>query len=190
MFKTIKVQIKGITPTVQHNGQLADPLNKWSKMIKEVTGKRKKTEEDLAELQRLEWFGGLYIEDGKIGWPGDNIEALIRSAAKMSKQGKDVQRGLLCDGFAPLEYEGPRDLDALFADDRFRMVNSVRVGASRVMRTRPQFPIWSLSFDLLYLADQLNEKDIRGFLDTAGTYVGLSDRRPKWGRFEVVKFEA
>ena len=190
MYEKVSVTIKGLTPTCMHNGQLADPLNKWSKMIKELTAKgKKKTDADIAEIQRLEWFGGLYVEDGAIGWPSDNIEAMIRSAAKMSKQGKDVQRGLLCEGFSRLDYDGPKDLDALFADDRFRMVNSVRVGQSRVIRTRPQFPVWSLSFEILYLEDQLNLKDVRSFLDTAGMYVALSDRRPKFGKFEVVKFE-
>lgn len=198
MYEQISVKIKGITPTCQHNGQLADPLNKWSKAMKAITGKgKKKTDEDIAELSRLEWMGSLYADGvspglvitGQIGWPGDNLEALIRSAAKATKQGKDVQRGILVDGFFPMEYAGPKDIDKLFADERFRMVNGVKVGAARVMRTRPMFPEWSLEFVIDYLPNQLNKADIEGFIEYAGINVALSDRRPKYGRYEVVEFK-
>jgi hypothetical protein len=198
MYEQIRVKIKGITPTCQHNGQLADPLNKWSKAMKAITGKgKKKTDEDIAELSRLEWMGSLYADgtepglvvSGRIGWPGDNLEALIRSAAKATKQGKDVQRGILVDGFFPMEYDGPKDIDKLFTDERFRMVNGVKVGASRVMRTRPAFPTWSLEFTIDYLPNQLNKSDIEGFMEYAAINVALSDRRPKYGRFEVVQFD-
>jgi hypothetical protein len=198
MYEQIKVKIKGITPTCQHNGQLADPLNKWSKAMKAITGKgAKKTDDDIAEIARLEWMGSLYTDEsapglkvvGNIGWPGDNLEALIRSAAKATKQGKDVQRGILVDGFFPMDYDGPKDIDALFDDDRFRMVNGVKVKASRIIRTRPMFPEWSLSFVIDYLSSQLNKSDIEGFMEYAAINVALSDRRPKYGRFEVVSFE-
>lgn len=187
MYEKLSVEIKGLTPTVMHNGQLSNPLNKWVKAIKLLTGKgKKKTDADIAEIMRLEWMGGLYVdEQHRPCWPGENIAAMIKVAARATKQGKDVERGLQIGGLWPLKYEGPKDLDVLFADERFSMVNSVKVNNSRVIRCRPQFPNWSLEFDLEYLPDQLNPADIKGFIEYAGIYVALSDRRPQWGRFEV-----
>lgn len=188
MYETLRVEINGLTPTLMHNGQLSDPLNEWSKAIKSISAKgKKKTEADIAEMQRLEWMGGLYTdEDGEVCWPGQNIQAMIRTAAKATKQGKDVQRGLQCGGNWKLKHDGPKDMERLFADQRYRLTNSVKVGQARVIRCRPRFPVWSLKFELEYLPDQLNKADIRTFLDYSGVYVALSDWRPYWGRFEVV----
>ena len=42
MYRQLSLTIVGTTPLVMHNGQSADSLNKYSKMLKEVAGKRKK----------------------------------------------------------------------------------------------------------------------------------------------------
>jgi hypothetical protein len=39
------------------------------------------------------------------------------------------------------------------------------------------------------LPNQLNKSDIEGFMEYAAINVALSDRRPKYGRFEVVEFK-
>jgi len=50
MYKKLKFHIKGVSPLIMHNGELVDPENKWAKLIKEITPKKKKTEEDLVLL--------------------------------------------------------------------------------------------------------------------------------------------
>jgi len=42
-----------------HNGQLADPMNRFTKAIKEITGKRKKSDSDHMEISHLEFLGSL-----------------------------------------------------------------------------------------------------------------------------------
>jgi len=41
-YSQVKLKLTGISPLIVHNGQLADPLNRFSKLMKAVTGKRKK----------------------------------------------------------------------------------------------------------------------------------------------------
>lgn len=188
MYETMKVRVRGLTPTVMHNGQLADPLNKWTKEIKKLTAKKnKKTDDDLAEIQRLEWFGGLYVDEAQRPcWPGENLEAMIRAAARLTRKGKDVERGVIVDGLFPVIHDGPNTLDDLFANDNFRLTKRVVVKGSSVMRTRPVFRNWELEFDVKYDPSQVNRTDVEEWLRTAFSDIGLSDWRPKYGRAEVV----
>jgi hypothetical protein len=187
-FTEIELNIVGVAPTVMHNGQLADPLNRFAKALKAITGKRKKTDDDYEEMARLEFLGGLYVDtNGNPCWPGECIESMFKSAARMSKLGKQVERGLWCNGDWPLAYKGPKDADALWADERFRLtVGAKNPGSgSRIMRTRPIFRDWSLSFVIQFDPECLNESQVREFCETAGKYVGLSDFRPRYGRFAL-----
>ena len=187
-FQELSISIKGVSPTLMHNGQLADPLNKFAKALKVVTSKRKKTDDDHEEMARLEFLGSLYVTgDGKPCWPGECIETMFKQAARMSKLGKQVERGLWCDGDWPLDYKGPKDADSLWADERFRFTCGVKNpgSGSRVMRTRPIFRDWGLSFVVQFDPECLNESQVREFAETAGKYVGLSDFRPRYGRFQV-----
>jgi hypothetical protein len=60
-LKQLEISIRGVSPLLMHNGQTADPLNTFSKQLKAVSGKRKKTEEDYAEMSRIEWHAALYV---------------------------------------------------------------------------------------------------------------------------------
>jgi len=191
-YETMGVRIRGLVPTIMHNGQLADPMNQWARAIKEITSKRKKTAEDLAELMRLEWYGGLYVDDrGAPCWPGENIEAMLKTAAKTEKMGKQVDKGLRCNGNWPLIYDGPKTADELWAlDPKYRFSKLVRVGQVKVMRTRPIFSEWELKCELLWNPSKFNAKDLEGWLAIAGDEVGLSDWQRKYGLFEVVDVSA
>jgi len=63
-IQEVKVRLEGLTPIMMHNGQLADPLNKFVKAAKPYSSKRGKTEEDYAVLAYIEWWGGLYTAPG------------------------------------------------------------------------------------------------------------------------------
>ena len=78
---TVNVRLEGHQPLIIHNSQLANPLNKWSKLMKDVTSKRKKTDADLLELQRLEFMGGMYFDDlVGVYVPGQWFEATVVAA--------------------------------------------------------------------------------------------------------------
>lgn len=179
--------ITGTKPLLMHNSQLSDPLNRWAREMKKLSGKRTKTDEDHLELARLEFFGGLYFDDdlGPV-MPSQNLEAAITDGAKRTKQGKNVGRGLfITDLVTPIVYAGPRDLDALWGDGESEYVHraSVKVGTSRVMRTRPIFRQWVLEADGFFDDQIFNLETVEQILTDAGSYAGLGDWRPRFGTF-------
>lgn len=187
MYKKIEFSISGLTPTIMHNGRLANPLDQFSKLIKEVSGKKKKTDEDYERMARLEWEASFYLDDqGRPCWPGENIERMIVDAAKKSKQGPSAKAGLYCDGLFPVKYSGPTDLESLWADEQFRICVGVKVNNSKVMRTRPIFHRWAMDFVVDFMPDVVSEKEVRQWVELAGNIIGLSEWRPKYGKFEVV----
>lgn len=181
----VTITITGTTPLLMHNGQLADKLNPWTKQRAQVTSKKKKTDDDEMEVRRLEFLGSLYTADG-IGpyVPGENIARALRDAATITKQGRDVVRGLfVTTDVCPLAYRGPRDPDALWADENFRNVAPVKQQMSRIIRCRPQFREWRVAADAILDTNVLDLEDLKRITDTAGTMVGLGDWRPRYGRF-------
>jgi hypothetical protein len=186
MYLTMGIHIKGTTPTIMHNSRLANPVDPVTQAIKEISGKRKKTDTDLIEMSRLEFLGGLYLnEDHEPCWPGENIEAMLIEAAKKDKLGRAFRAGLLSNGLWPLEYVGPKNPDELWKNRNFVDVRPVRVQSSRIMRTRPIFREWQLNFEIQFLPELISKKSIVQAIEVAGFGVGLSDFRPKYGKFIV-----
>lgn len=187
MYESLKYHIRGLTPTLMHNGRLSNPLDPFAKAIKEFSGKRKKTDADHHAMAKLEWEGSLYLDaNGHPAWPGENIEAGLCEAAKKLKLGKQFKAGLLSDGVWPLIYDGPKTIAELAADPRFIDTRRVVVKTSSVQRTRPIFHEWELKFTVSFMADMLNAKEIDQVLGIMGTVIGLSDHRPRYGRFEIL----
>jgi hypothetical protein len=172
-----------------HNGRLADPLDPATKALKAISSKRKKTDEDLELMRKLEWFGSLYQGPaGEIGIPADNILALVVAGAKKNKLGKDAASSVReARPFFALKYEGPKAPLALYETPGFCDVRGVRVTTSRVMRARPRFATWSLPVELVIEADVIDVGNVLTALKIAGQVVGLGDYRPRFGRFEVKK---
>ncbi len=52
-MKTATYTIRGTTPMLMHSERLANPFDPLTKEIKAISGKRKKTEDDLLEMARL-----------------------------------------------------------------------------------------------------------------------------------------
>ena len=181
---TLKFKIRGVVPLVQHNGQLADPLNSWTKEVKKISGKRDKTDADYEEMARLEWYGGLYLDNKKPCIPAEVMEACLVTAAKKNKNGKKALAGLFCPNNFLLEYSGPQELKERWEDETCRYATLVRVGMARIMRMRPIFQEWGAEIAIEYDPHQLNENVVTELVATAGD-VGLMERRPRFGRFVV-----
>ena len=182
-----RIAIHGTTPLITHNIRLANPLDPIAKAMKVISAKRKKTEDDYLQLARLEFEGGLYL-DSEVGpyVPGENVEKCIVEGARITKQGKQVERGLfVLDNVVPLVYKGPRTPEALWDDENFRHTAAVRVGQQRVMRTRPIFRDWALDVEAEVDPGLLAPEVLQSILDDAGSMVGIGDHRPRFGRFEA-----
>jgi len=186
MSQIITFKITGIKPLLMQGDALADPLNPITKAHKAVTAKKQKTQEDYEWLAESEWRAGLYFDD-ELGpyIPSFNLEAAITEGARLSKKGKDIERGLeVITDRARLEYEGPRTIKGLW-DARFYDVRSVVVGGKRVMRYRPKFNAWSAQFDVAIDTEILDDHRVIAYVETAGRYCGLGTYRKKFGRFSV-----
>jgi hypothetical protein len=183
----IKVELTGVTPLLCHNISLADPDNPIVQEIATYTAKRKKTEDDRRAIERLEWFGGLYIEDGRPVIPTGNIRKSIIQAGKISKQGTQVTRALqFTDLHVPISYDGPTDLEALYADKVFSNRAAVGISGKRTMRVRPQFTRWAIVANALLLEDVMDPEDLVRVAERAGAAEGLGDNRVNgYGRFKV-----
>lgn len=174
-------------PLVMHNGQMADPLNPHTKKLKSLTGKKKKTDQDLLEIQRVEWEGGLYYDKAVgIYIPAEALEACIFNGAKLSRRGKDFKAACFVKGAKiPLDFDGKgQSLEELWESGNYKDIRGVVVAGRRVMRCRPLFaPTWSVEFEIEY--DDINENDLVSVCGDAGRKAGLCEMRPRFGRFEV-----
>jgi hypothetical protein len=186
MLQTAKYRLTGTSPLKLHNGQLADPLNPWSRALREVTGKKNKTDADYEETYRIEWFGSLYTDEEKrIVIPGRCTSATLINAAKKRKKGMQAKSGLICEVSAIVEYDGPDDLELLWADGRFCERVLMKVHGNGVMRSQPTFFPWATTVVVAYDDSQLNGKEIDIFLQIGGEQVGVCEGRPRFGRYKA-----
>jgi hypothetical protein len=198
-MKTIAVSLKVGTLLV-HNQQLADPQNEYAKALKEITGKKKKNDDDAEEISRREFQGGLYFDE-KLGpyVPDSWIYRMIVEGARKSKMGKEVGPFLEIAEFRiPIVYDGPRTREGLWKDKRFIDRRSVVISGRRVMRTRPRFDNCRLDFTVRIYEGGPGSDVILQALDHASVSIGIGSGRPGSpkgtaapgiGKFSIEKFE-
>lgn len=182
----ISISLTGTSPLLMHNPRMVDPQFDLNRQIKVLTAKRKKTDEDLASIERLEWYGGLYEENGVVVQPTSKVRKCIINAAKISKLGKSIERALSFNTlYVPLVYDGPKGIDAIFAERRFHSRLSVGISGKRVMRVRPQFFPWGMIVSGLFVDDAgMNFDDFERIIELAGVVEGIGDNRVNgYGRF-------
>lgn len=187
-MKTLRVTWKGITPLIMHSCKCVNPLHPIAKELKKYTSKKNKTEEDLNIISDLEWKAGAYWDD-EIGLyiPGENVEATIQNGAKANKKGKDIQKYVdVKDLYIPFNYGENLTLDKLVSKYEYRDTRPMNVQRSKVIRTRPRFDQWNITFTLVYNEDKIDLDTIVNAIEYAGQYVGLCDSRPKYGKFVAI----
>lgn len=184
-----KVTIGG-DAALQHNGQAVDPLNKYAKAMKEITKDkvRKNTEEGIIALGNVEFEASLYLDaKGRVVWPSRVLEAAIAAGAKKTKEGKAALASSFVDTDGVMEYEGgPLSLAKLVASEDHRLTVGVRIQQSRLMRVRPFFKNWKATFEVSVLGEQVNTSTLKTWIENAGSFCGLGDWRPRYGRFELL----
>ena len=206
-----QITIEGLSPIIMHNGQTADPLNQFSRVMKKLSGKRNKTEEDLEEMSTVEWWAGLYLtepaeidENNTVTAPPMSrvtvgahlLDSMIREGARKSKLGKQASAGCIVTGNGKFSYDGPANVNDLAGKPKYAFRVPVKVSTSKVMRTRPIFPVWSCVIDVELDETVIELDQIKTACEMAGKLVGIGDWRPGaprggyYGRFQVVKVEA
>ena len=209
--KQITFHVTGIVPTIMHNGCLANSFHPVTKEIKKFTSRGvRKTENDMQVIAELEWIGSIYSDQkiefsvdkekddrqlsvnckGYPCWPGENIEAAICEAAKNNRKGKDFKISITCDGNFPLIIPGNPTVEDCFYDDQYFDTRLVVIKKNRIARTRPIFHEWGLSFTVSYLPEMINPQSIIDAVTHLGKKIGLSDNRPKFGRFNITEIKS
>jgi hypothetical protein len=191
-MREVSFKVEGVDPgLLMHNIQMADPTNEYVKEIKKISKKRNKSEEELIELARLEFLGGLYLNrKDKPIIPGRVWEAAICNGAKKQKLGKVCKSSVFCHEDSILKYNGPQDINKRVKDPSCRLYSAVSIGTSKVMRCRPLFEGWSATVNLQIDTDQIDVSNVEEALNVSGKVIGICDYRPRYGRFEVLKLGA
>jgi hypothetical protein len=184
--------LEGSGILLMHSDAGVDDRSDVSRQIKAITDKKKKdrTDDDQELHDRLYWERAMYF-DKKIGpfIPAWNVKAMIQKAAGLRRKGKTVERGLVlaAESFA-LSYDGPRKLDAMWKAGRFtdsRSIKNAGPSGGRVMRVRPRFEGWKLECDFFLDPTEIDERDLREYIEYAGHFIGLGDYRKRYGKFTV-----
>lgn len=190
--ETVRCKIIGVTPLLMHQAKhFIDRSSERGREFRELASKKKKTDADYSRLQEMEWRLSIYTNaDGKPIMPGEIIEAMIASAVRKKKAGAKALCAVAVVGDPVVIHEGPKDIDALWKNDRFRDVRGVVVQRARVERCRPRFDAWSLEFDIDINTDLIDKRMVMAAIEEAGNIVGLGDYRPekkdgRFGRFRV-----
>ena len=173
--KKIDVTIKGISALLMHSFPMISPPAGWEKWEPEKQA-------EIAAYRDL--AGELYV-------PAIAIQRCLISAASYSK-GKS--RASLQKQTAACVMVNPERLNLgvkTYAVDSRPVVIAATKG--RIIRHRPRFDEWKLSFEIEYDDGLLSEKELRKIVDDAGSRVGLLDFRPEkkgpFGRFMVTSWK-
>lgn len=184
MYQKLNIKLTGMGPMLMHNGDLANPMNSTAKAMKKITSKRKKVDADHEELAKLEFHGGLYLNQQKeVILPAHLLKACLVAGAKKHREGPAAKAGLIVSENPRLEYDGPQDVEGLWNDESFRHQVMVAIQKNKVLRTRPTFDGWSVSFDVEINPDLIQPEMVTRWAESAGYECGVGDCRPEFGRF-------
>jgi hypothetical protein len=180
----------GTAPLLLHNVQLGDPDNEYVRDIARLNAlKGKITDEQRAERDWLKFRGGLYY-DQDLGpvLPAANVFRSLQQAAALTRNGKDIERGLSIHGeHSPIEYDGPRKPEDMWGDGKSRFVDRrmARVNRAPVVAIRPRFDVWSAVFPFELDEDVMNPQDFAYIAEKAGRMIHVGDYRRFFGAYSV-----
>lgn len=201
-MRQYEVTLKGETSLLLHNDNLewADVMDEWKK--DPANKKNSKAGDDRSPAWR--WIGSLYVDDGILVIPSDNLMTVLREGGTRCPTGKgkktfkaQTQSGIIVDQLAwPLlvdgetieyspiqamienpEYLEHKKLAKSLGFELFAKRAFISLGKKHV-RVRPRFNRWSTVGTMTVVDDQITPEVLQNILTFAGTYSGLGDWRP------------
>ena len=174
MEERFRVVVRGVSPLLMH--RMSNEPNTKSKKSGATYDNDKLAEE------------ALYKDDkGKVCQPALHFEsAMIKSATnyRIPGQGKKTFK----DAFKGGIFVEPSMIKHKFPKWEVDL-QSVVIQRARIIRARPRFDKWELEFTILCIDERITEQTIKDVLSDVGKFAGIGDFRPRFGRFEVIKFE-
>jgi len=184
-MQTYNIKFNYVTPLLMKSTTGVNPLHPLSKQLKDITSKRKKTEEDIEQMMYLDYqLGAYYDEEVGMYLPAEMIEASIREGAKTNRLGEKTKIAVFVnEDKIKLEHDGPKTIEELYALNEFKDVRVVTVNNSKILRCRPRFNRWAIDFTLNFDETIMDPAQLVTAIDIAGKQKGLGDYRPRYGRF-------
>lgn len=171
-IEKINVTIKGTRPLL---------FNKFQEHNAETTKKRgvRPSHDEEAEAS-------LYKnEKGVVCSPSTHIESsMVKSSTDFTMKGKKTYKDAIKSGVI-IE----PDLIPHQNQKWETFTTPVVIQRARVMKARGLMKEWKLSFIINILDERLNSQTIKEILENSGKFIGIGDWRPKYGLFEIEKFE-
>lgn len=156
----------------------------------------KTAKQDPLEKEQATWREKAYYEDdGMVYLPGENIHECMKEAAKYwgqkipgegNKTYTDViAKAVICEN---MNLGIHRDSEQLipFGKSVNGNPSKGKKSGSKVYKIRPLVRPWGGTFRLHVFDARLSTDVLRVILTYAGTFIGLCDWRPSFGRFELV----
>lgn len=171
---SVKCRIRGIAPLLQPRFAVEDNPEDKVKRKQKVFSSKDDAEKSLYRDAK-----------GKPAQPAIHIEsAMIKAAGRFILEGKQSYRDVVKAGIFCEPKFIPHKIDKWVIDRQPEVVNK-----ARIMRSRPRFDEWELEFTMNIIDDRAQIKAIEDILTAAGMYCGIGDKRPRYGRFEVLEFK-
>lgn len=187
-MKTIKFKVTGTTALMLNNPQTVNPFNEYSKMLKPLTSKRTKTEDDLMEISRIKFLSSLYVNNGVYVIPAQHFEKSVIESAKERKLGKKFERSFRIFNDCPLNFKDKdKTPEQLYDLGIYVDIRAVGIKQSKITTTRAIFPQWETTVECFFDETQLNENDIVEIFEIAGLRYGIGTYRRLYGKFDIKK---
>lgn len=188
-MKKVVFKVVGTQPLMLNNSQVVNPFNKYTLALKPLTAKKKKTEDDMNEIYRLQFESSLYMKGDTYIIPGDHFWKSVCCAAKEQKLGKKFEQSFQIMEDCVLEFPEKNMTPKELYDEKSHVDvrDCVIMGRSRVPACRAIFVEWSTTVECWYDEKQLDEKDIVAIMEIAGLRYGVGTYRKKYGRFSAEK---
>ena len=179
----MKLRLGGIGPCIFNNKR---------SILEAERIKAERNKIDHAELDKLIMPYKVYrAACGNITWPGYNMQKMLMAASlktglKPKRGGKKsywdaINSSVFVDDLALDQ----TDEDLIEFEDLVNGNPGKAKGGSTVKRTRPMLKEWSGTAMCEFDADEIPGADLIATWQQAGRTVGLSDYRPRFGRFGV-----
>lgn len=176
------IEIKGIAPLLMH---------KFSESA--ITGPRgqRKGDSEKTKEEKIEAATPyLYVDaKKKLVQPSIHIEMAMAKAAtsvRLAGNGKATYKEIV-QSACFIDEEYIQHKNQKWTVDARSVVNQATKG--RIMSYRPRLDDWCLNFTLEVLDDRADPRCIKEVLTIAGLRKGIGSYRPRFGRFEVTKFQ-
>ena len=148
-------------------------------------GQDKKKKKGANPTKEQDCENALYRKPDKtIYVPSTQIEATMREGGRDLKFGRmGNYANIINAGISVEPFELP-----ITPQTFSQFIAAVRIPprtGARVMKGRPRFENWSLSFQIANTDERLHEATLKEILTNAGQFKGIGDWRPKFGLFQI-----